>query len=141
MAIAPSPLLTQQVRNFLGTPRRFAVISTINPDGSPHQAIIWYLLRGDELVINSKIGRRWPANLRRDGRVAFAVEDGDNAVTISGVAEVLATGPDAHDDICEMAVRYDAPDVAQSEMARFRTEDRISFLIRPTKVHVHGDPR
>ena len=132
--------LSEPVRRFLAAPRRYATIATLNADGAPHQAVVWYLLRGDDIVVNSRVGRRWPANLRRDPRVAFAVEEGEDAVTINGQAEVLATGEHAQADIAEMAWRYDAPELAQREIARFRTEDRISFILQPRHVHVHGDP-
>src|SRR6185503_16383436 len=54
---------------------RFATISTINPDGSPWQAVVWYTVDDDEIVLNSKVGRRWPNNLLRDQRIAFSVID------------------------------------------------------------------
>ena len=38
--------LTAEARHFLEEPR-FAVIATINADGSPHQTVVWYLLRSD----------------------------------------------------------------------------------------------
>lgn len=50
---------------------RFASIATIDPDGAPRQAVVWYRLDGEEIVINSKVGRRWPTNLLRDGRISL----------------------------------------------------------------------
>jgi PPOX class probable F420-dependent enzyme len=128
------------VRAFLADRPRYATIATLNRDGSPHQSVIWYLLRGDLIIVNSRVGRRWPANVRRDPRISFAVEEGENAVTMAGVAEIAAEGERAQADIAEMAWRYDEPDVAQREIARYRTEDRISFAILPTRVNVHGEP-
>ena len=46
----------------------FGTLATISADGTPLQAVIWYLVRGDTLVINSKAGRLWPTNLLRDPR-------------------------------------------------------------------------
>ncbi len=51
--------LPDHIRAFLDD-ERFATISTIDPDGAPRQAVIWYTLDGDEFVINSRVGRRWP---------------------------------------------------------------------------------
>ena len=133
-------LLTPAVRSFLAAPRH-AVIATLNRDGAPHQSIIWYLLRGYDIVINSRVGRRWPSNIGRDPRINFAVEDGEDAVTISGVAEVVADGAPAQDDIAEMAHRYYDAELARHSIERYRTEDRISFVVRPLRVDVHGDPR
>ena len=44
--------LTPEQRAFLEE-NRFAVVGTVNPDGSPHLAVMWYLLDGDEVVVNS----------------------------------------------------------------------------------------
>lgn len=130
------------MRDFLAaTPPRYATLATINRDGSPHQIVIWFLLRGDEIVVNSRRGRRWPANLERDGRANLAVYEAEDAVTINCTLERSYEGEEAQADIAKMAVRFDAPDVAQREIARFRTERRVSFVLRPTKINVHGDPR
>ena len=138
---AEQTLLSAPARAFLtAVPPRYATLATINRDGSPHQIVIWFLLRGDSLVVNSRRGRRWPANLERDGRANLAVYEAENAVTIGCTVERVYEGDAAQDDIAEMAVRFDAPEMAQREIARFRTEERVSFVLRPTKVNVHGDP-
>ena len=85
--------------------------------------------------------RRWPSNVLRDPRINFAVEDGDNAVTMTATAEALAEGEQARDDIAEMARLYYDPELAERSIARYRTEPRISFVIRPRRVYIHGDPR
>src|SRR5664280_326779 len=78
-----SPALSEPVRRFLEPPR-FAIAATLNGDGSPIQAVIWYLLDGDEIVFNSRLGRLWPSNLLRDPRVSIAVADGYNYVDLRG---------------------------------------------------------
>jgi hypothetical protein len=83
-ATAPSsPTLSADARRFLEAPR-FAVIATINPDGSPLQAVVWFRLDGDTIVFNSRVGRRWPSNLARDRRVSVTVSDGYNYVDLRG---------------------------------------------------------
>ena len=57
------------IRAFLERPR-FATLSTVNADGAPFSAVVWYALEGDRILFNSSNGRRWPANLRRDPRIA-----------------------------------------------------------------------
>jgi hypothetical protein len=121
-------------------PPRYATLATINRDCSPHQIVIWYLLRGDGIVVNSRRGRRWPTNLERDGRANLAVYDGEDAVTIN--CEVVRTydGEAAQADIAEMAYRYDPADIAAEEIQDYRAQDRVTFILRPTKVFVHGEP-
>jgi hypothetical protein len=103
--------------------------------------VIWYLLRGDEMVVNSRHGRRWPANLARDGRASLAVYASNDALTLACRVDRVYEGGAAQDDIAEMAHRYDPPDEAATGIARFRTERRISFVLHPVSVHTHGDPR
>ena len=138
---APS-LLSAGVRSFLSaTPRRYAALATINPDGTPHQIVVWYLLRGDEIVVNSRHGRRWPANLRRDGRASITVYEGEDAVTLDCTLEREYAGNEAQLDIAEMAWRYDSSETARDNVARFRSQQRITFVLRPVRAHLHGDPR
>src|SRR2546423_5101555 len=52
----PGSNLTAEARHFLEE-LRFAVIATNNADGSPHQTVVWYLLRGADIVMNTARGR------------------------------------------------------------------------------------
>ena len=47
----------------------------------------------------------------------------------------------SEDLVAEMARRYDPPEMAEREIARFRTEPRVSLVLSPRRVHVHGEPR
>lgn len=142
MAVESAPeVLSQDIRSFLSAIPRYATIATVNPDGSPHQTVIWFLMRGDWLVVNSRHGRRWPSNLRREGRANVCVYQSEDAVTVDCAVEREYEGEEAQADIAAMALRYDTPDVAVGEIARYRTERRLSFILRPTRVRVHGDPR
>ena len=135
------PVLTDELRSFLNaTPPRYATIATVNPDGSPHQIVIWFLLRGEEVVVNSRHGRRWPSNLRREGRASVSVYELEDAVTLDSVLEREYAGEEAQADIAEMARRYDTPEAAERGIARYRTEPRLGFVLRPARIHTHGTP-
>ncbi|MEP7159262.1 MAG: pyridoxamine 5'-phosphate oxidase family protein [Chloroflexota bacterium] len=141
MAIRAPSILTPEVRRFLtGTPPRYATIATTNADGSPHQIVVWFLLRGDEFIVNSRRGRRWPSNLGRDRRANLCVYEAEDAVAMEMTLERIYDGEMAQADIAEMAVRYDPPEVAKSAIARFQTEPRVTFVLRPTKAFIHGEP-
>jgi PPOX class probable F420-dependent enzyme len=133
--------LAPEIRSFLEAGPRYATIATLNGDGSPHQAVVWFLLRDDHIVLNSRAGRRWPSNLLRDPRMSLTVEAGLDVVTMGGSAEHQANADQAQADIAEMARRYDDARAAEEGIARFRTEQRLRFLFRPTSLHTHGDPR
>lgn len=143
-AAPATPTLTDRIRRFLDA-THFATIATLDPDGSPRQAVIWYTLDGDELVINSAIGRRWPANLLRDPRIAISVtdrHDGYRWVGLTGRVTIIDDQPTAQADIAGMARRYHADDPAEAERLirdRFQRQTRISFRIRIDGAHDHLD--
>jgi PPOX class probable F420-dependent enzyme len=144
MAAPPrTSALPGRVRAFLDAPR-FASIATLDPDGAPRQAVVWYLLVGDELVVNSAEGRRWPANLRRDPRTSLTVldqADGYSWIGVTGnVVEVIDDQARAQADIAAMARSYHADDPESAERlitGRFQTQHRISFRIAIDGIHDH----
>ncbi|MCU0483610.1 MAG: TIGR03618 family F420-dependent PPOX class oxidoreductase [Chloroflexi bacterium] len=139
----PSPL-TPSMLAFLAAPR-FATLATLDGDGSPRQAVAWYRLDPDTtVVVNSAAGRTWPANLRRDGRVALAVLAGDDGYSWLGmtgvVSEVIDDQAVAQADIAGLARRYHADDPTGAERLItevFERQRRVSFRIRVTGVHDH----
>ena len=139
---ATDRLLTHSVLAFLtAEPPRHATIATLNADGSPHQTLIWFDVRGDDIVVNSRVGRRWPANLRRDPRATLAVYERADGVALD--CEVVGTreGEQALADISAMASRYTDEADAQELIDEWRRQERITFVLRPTRVHVAGDPQ
>ena len=140
----PTASLSDDVRAFLDD-LRFATISTIDPDGAPRAAVVWYTVDGDEIVINSAVGRRWPSNLVRDPRIALSVVDNENGyrwVGLSGSVTVIDHQPTAQSDIAAMCRRYHADEPEEAERLireRFQRQPRISFRLRPTRVAEHFD--
>ncbi len=129
----------EAIRRFLAS-TRFAVIATVNADGSPHQAVVWYRLDDDTITINSAEGRRWPSNLRRDPRISFFVEDGYQWISVRGSVEVIEDRAVALADIASMAYRYqDDRAEAEKQIDVYRTQARVSFRIRPTSVSASLD--
>ena len=139
-----STILSERVRTFLDA-NRFATIATTDPDGSPRQAVIWYRLDGDEIVLNSRVGRRWPSNLVRDQRISVAIGDGADGyrwVGMTGHVTVIDDQATAQADIAEMARRYHADDPEKAERLvrdRFERQPRVSFRVSITAVHDHLD--
>jgi PPOX class probable F420-dependent enzyme len=137
-------VLSERVRAFLDADR-FATIATVDPDGSPRQAVVWYRLDGDAIVINSKTGRRWPSNLQRDQRMSVAIADqadGYRWVGLTGTVAVIDDQPTAQADIAEMARRYHADDPEKAERLihdGFERQQRVSFRIAIDAVHDHLD--
>jgi len=134
--------LDPDVRRFLEQPGRFGVLATVNPDGTPHQCVVWYRLTDEGVLMNSAAGRRWPTNLRRDPRASLLVEDGYRYVVLRGEVTVIDEPQQAQADIAGLAYLYHRDDPGEAErLVRevFRTQQRMSFLLRPQSVGVHQD--
>ena len=136
--------LPDPIRSFLSD-LRFATISTIDPDGAPRHAVIWYRFEDGEIVINSRVGRRWPNNLLRDPRIAFSVvdqADGYRWVGLEGNVRAVTDQASAQADIAEMARRYHAHEPEEAERLirdGFERQERISFRFRADSFHDHLD--
>ncbi|MEX1296704.1 MAG: pyridoxamine 5'-phosphate oxidase family protein [Candidatus Limnocylindrales bacterium] len=117
----------------------FGTLATVAADGSPFQAVVWYLVRGDTVVVNSRLGRIWPTNLLRDSRGSLVVEDGYEWVGVRGRATAVTDQATAQADIAEMARRYHAaePDEAERLVRGFERQERISFVIHVDRVTEH----
>jgi PPOX class probable F420-dependent enzyme len=74
----------------------FAVVATINPDGSPQQSVVWVKRDGDVVLFSTAEHRRKGRNLARDPRIGILIVDPDDPyryVEIRGHAE-LTPDPD-----------------------------------------------
>jgi len=132
--------LDDRLRAFLQQPL-FAALATIDPDGGPRQAVIWYRLEDDgRILVNSRAGRRWPANLQRDDRVSLAVmaPDGYTWLGLTGrVDEIDDDVERAREDIVALAHRYYPEGPTAVSIATFRSQPRITFRIAIDGIHDH----
>jgi PPOX class probable F420-dependent enzyme len=127
-----------KVRAFLEE-KRFAVLATINPDGTVQQSVMWYQLQGDQIMMNTARGRIKDRNLLGNLSISFCVEDDYRYVTIKGTA-VLNEDPDqGQADIKALAMRYEGAARAEEMMKEsFRKQHRVSILLPVDKVDAHG---
>ncbi|HEX9069309.1 MAG TPA: pyridoxamine 5'-phosphate oxidase family protein, partial [Ktedonobacterales bacterium] len=63
---------------------RFAIMATVMPDGTPQQSVMWYALRDDHIIMNTKVGRVKHNNLERDPVVSLCFEDAYRYITVRG---------------------------------------------------------
>lgn len=142
MPSQPDPI-TPAIRAFIEPPR-FATLATIDPDGAARQAVVWYAVEPDgRILLNGRTPRLWCANLVRDPRISMSVidqTDGYRWVGLTGVVEeVIDEVGQARDDIVAIAHRYHPEGPTPELIAAFRSQPRISFLVRVTAVHDHLD--
>ncbi|WP_405086569.1 PPOX class F420-dependent oxidoreductase [Microbispora sp. NBC_01389] len=75
-----------------------AWVTTVRPDGSLHNTVVWVTVDGDEVVFNTAVGRAKEKHLRDDPRVSVSVLDPNDAfrfVSVSGTATLELEGADA----------------------------------------------
>jgi len=122
--------LSEKARAFL-LERRFAVLGTINQDGSPQLTTMWFLLDGDFIMMNTKAGRTKERNMRRDPRISVCVPDGYSYVTINVTVEMIDDQQIAQRDIYRLAVRYDGEEEAKRQMEeKFSQETRVTLHLK-----------
>ena len=135
----PRSELTPSQRAFLEE-KRFAVVGSRNPDGSPHLAVMWYLIDGDDIVVNSAQGRMKDRNLAADPRMSVLVEDGYRWIRVDGRAAIEHDQKVAHADIRRLAARYyeDERKVEESVKNNFSKQHRITYRLPIRRVASEG---
>jgi PPOX class probable F420-dependent enzyme len=127
-------ILSDKARAYLQE-KRFAVLGTINPDGTPQLSTMWYELDGDEILMNTKVGRVKERNLRRDPRISICVEDGYNYLTLAGTAQLIDDQETAQADIKRLATRYHNPAKAEQMMRdQFSKQRRVTIRMTIERV-------
>jgi PPOX class probable F420-dependent enzyme len=67
--------------------RNYAVLATLNPDGSPHTSAMWVGRDGDDVLMSTVAGRRKHRNMVLDPRISVTImdaTDGENYVELRG---------------------------------------------------------
>ena len=88
--------------------RNYAVLATVNPDGSPQTSAMWIGRDGSDVLFSTVAGRVKHRNMRRDPRVSVSIlesSDPENYVELRGrVSMVPDPGRRLH---LELAEKYD----------------------------------
>ncbi|NTU62696.1 MAG: PPOX class F420-dependent oxidoreductase [Chloroflexi bacterium] len=126
--------LSYQIRQFLNEPH-FAVVSTIAPDGMPHQTVMWYELAGDELLLNTPFDSLKHKQLRRDPRISVCVEQGYRYVTLTGTVKLNEDPEQARADYAQLGNRYRG--TLAAIITAPRTDGRTSDLLSRARVTLH----
>jgi PPOX class probable F420-dependent enzyme len=138
--MSPRGIHDPAIRTFLDRPR-FGTLSTIDADGAPFAAVVWYDLEGDTILINTAEGRRWPANLRRDPRCSFMVEDRYDYVQILGRAKIDEDQERGQAQLKLVAAKYlTNPELLATTLKRLGAMQRILITIVPDQIFAHGKP-
>ncbi|MBO4275975.1 PPOX class F420-dependent oxidoreductase [Microbispora triticiradicis] len=109
-----------------------AWVTTVRPDGSLHNTVVWVDIDGEEVVFNTAVGRAKERHLRNNPRVSVSVLDPGNAfrfVSVSGTATLELEGADAViDGLAKKYLGVDAYPYRQPG------EQRVTVRVVPEKV-------
>jgi PPOX class probable F420-dependent enzyme len=127
--------LSEKARAYLQE-LRFAVLATINQDGTPQLTTMWYRLEDDGMILmNTKVGRLKERNMRRDPRISICIEDDYKFLTINGTVQLIDDPEKAQFDIFRLSARYHGEEKAKRQMQeQFSKERRVSLLLKPEHI-------
>lgn len=117
----------------LASGKHFAVLSTLNEDGSIQSHPMWCDVDENHILVNTEVHRAKFKNMERNPNVTVLVQETGNPwswAEIRGKVVETITGPEARDHIDKLAKKYmgvdDYPNPIQSE--------RVLVKIAPERV-------
>ncbi|MDG4667178.1 PPOX class F420-dependent oxidoreductase [Mycobacterium sp. 236(2023)] len=132
--MSPSPL-SDSAKEMLAKANP-AVICTVRSDGQPVSAATWYLLRGDQLLVNMDEGRVRLAHIRNDPRVSLTVLDDDWYTHVTVIGRVTEMYDDEGlADIDALSRHYTGKPYGNRDRAR------VSALIDVDRVSGWGEQK
>ncbi|HUV57179.1 MAG TPA: PPOX class F420-dependent oxidoreductase [Acidimicrobiales bacterium] len=113
--------------------RVLAHVASLEPDGSPNVTPVWVELDGDDIVINTALGRAKARNLASDARVAVSLTDPDDPYVLIAVrGSVVGFTTEGGDEVIDrLAKKYLGVD---SYPYRREGEVRVNVRIRPDRI-------
>lgn len=130
-------MTTQQWHEFVMTGTRTGKLAVTRADGRSHVTPVWFVLDGDDVMLNTgEVSIKGKA-LRRDPRVCLSVDDQVppySFVVIDGVAEISEDPAELRRWAAAIGARYMGADRAEEFGARNAVPGELLVRIRPTRV-------
>jgi PPOX class probable F420-dependent enzyme len=107
--------------------KNYAVLATVNPDGSPQTSVVWVGRDGTDLLISTVEGRLKHRNMVRDPRVSVTVIDSadpENYVELRGTVTMT---PDVGRQVdTRLSWKYDGRDPGTDRPGAVRVVVRVT---------------
>ena len=106
--------------------KNYAILATINPDGSPQTSVLWVGRDGNDLLFSTVAGRVKHRNMERDPRVSVTVLDSadpENYVELCGRVSMTPDVGRALDT--RLAWKYDGRDPGEDRPGAVRVVVRM----------------
>ena len=112
----------------------YGVVSTVRPDGSPQQTVVWVDYDGENVVFNTAEGRAKPRYIRQNPSVGLTVVDPNDPfrwIAVSGPAEMTEEGAAEH--INQLSHKYNGKDYNLPP-----GQQRLIVRVKPERVTAYG---
>jgi PPOX class probable F420-dependent enzyme len=129
MITAMTVALPGAARTLIDNPT-YAVLTTINEDGSPQSTVIWVKRDGDDVLFSTTRGRVKTRNMERDPRVSICAFDPAQPYAYIAVEGTVGLTDDAGDLIGELSYKYANEPWTADEPGAVRVVCRVT----PTRV-------
>ena len=106
--------------------KNYAILATINPDGSPQTSVLWVGRDGNDLLFSTVAGRVKHRNMERDPRVSVTVLDSadpENYVELRGRVSMTRDVGRALDT--RLSWKYDGRDPGEDRPGAVRVVVRM----------------
>ncbi|MEU6235298.1 PPOX class F420-dependent oxidoreductase [Kitasatospora sp. NPDC047058] len=115
--------------------KSFAVVSTIQPDGSPQSSVVWVKRDGEDVLFSTVEGRRKHLNLVKDPRISLVVNPPESPYEYAEVRGLVTmTREGGRELIDELAHKYRG-----EEVYRFDGPEDVRVVVRITPRKVVGN--
>jgi PPOX class probable F420-dependent enzyme len=106
--------------------RNYAVLATINPDGSPQTSVMWVGRDGNDLLFSTVEGRVKHRNMRRDPRVSVTVIDSSDPERYAELRGRVSMTPDVGRRLdTQLSWKYDGHDPDEDRPGAVRVVVRM----------------
>ena len=132
LGVAMSETFTDAARELFAK-KSLLHVASLGSDGAPNVTPVWGELDGDDIVINTALGRAKARNLANDGRVAISLTDPDNPYSVVAIrGTVVGFTTDRADEVIDrLAKKYLDVDTYPY---RREGEIRVTVRIRPDRI-------
>ena len=130
-------MTTEQWHEFVMTGTRTGKLAVTRADGRPHVTPVWFVLDGDDVILNTGTDSVKGKALRRDPRVCLSVDDQVppySFVVIDGVAEISEDRDELRRWATAIGGRYMGAGRAEEFGIRNAVPGELLIRIRPTRV-------
>ena len=106
--------------------RNYAVLATVNPDGSPQTSVVWVGRDGGDLLFSTVEGRVKHRNMLRDPRVSVTVIDSSDPENYVELRGRVSMTPDVGRRIdTQLSWKYDGKDPGADRPGAVRVVVRL----------------